>query len=66
MYTSKSSDNFVFSLKDHINKKKKELVESQDALNEAYARALSGGKNSVSCSQEGFSNIYLKKKNSIL
>jgi hypothetical protein len=66
MYTSKSSDNFVFSLREHIIKKKKEMSESNDALNEAYARALSGGKNPMSKSTQGFSNVYLKKKDSIL
>lgn len=64
MYLSKSTKNF--SIKDHIQKKKKELEESQDLLNEAYARALSRGKSSVSKSQEAFSNNYLKKKDLIL
>jgi hypothetical protein len=64
MYISKSTENF--SIKDHILKKKKEIDESQDLLNEAYARALSKGKSNLSKSQEAFSNNYLKKKDSIL
>jgi hypothetical protein len=60
MHTSKSSENF--SITEHIKRKKKEMAETQDLLNEAYQRALSGGKHSVSASnQEVFSNKYVKK-----
>ena len=36
------------NLVDHIRKKKQEMSNSQDMLNEAYERALSRGKNSYS------------------
>lgn len=58
MQVSKSSGQF--NMKDHIQKKKKELAESQELLNEAYARALSRGK--ANKSQDNYSNNYLKKK----
>ena len=59
MQISKSTESFRLS--DHIRRKKTEMSQHQDLLNEAYQRALSGGKYALSKSQEGFSNSYLKQ-----
>lgn len=44
-------NNQNLSISDHI-KRKKRMSDSQELMNEAYARALSGGKSSYS--QKGF------------
>ena len=53
----------INNISEHIRRKKQEMSDTQDMMNEAYARALSRGKSSYS--QKGFSNNYLKKNSTL-